>query len=205
MKQYKPGEFAKKVNRTINTLRAWDKSGKLPAKRTPAGQRYYTDEDFNAVLGISFPEAERKIVVYARVSSHGQKKDLESQKIALEQFCMSSGREIGLLLSDIGSGLNYKRKHFLALMEMVEKGEVSELVIAHKDRLVRFGFEFFESFCERHKTKLTVMNAESLSPEQELTQDLMSVVHVFSSRLYGLRKYAKKIEQLACEKQEKED
>ncbi len=202
MKQYKPGEFAKKVNRTINTLRAWDKSGKLPAKRTPAGQRYYTDEDFNAVLGISVPEAERKIVVYARVSSHGQKKDLESQKIALEQFCMSSGREIGLLLSDIGSGLNYKRKHFLALMELVEKGEVSELVIAHKDRLVRFGFEFFESFCERHKTKLTVMNAESLSPEEELTQDLMSVVHVFSSRLYGLRKYAKKIEQFA---QEKED
>lgn len=202
MKQYKPGEFAKKVNRTINTLRAWDKSGKLPAKRTPAGQRYYTDEDFNTVLGISVPEAERKIVVYARVSSHGQKKDLESQKIALEQFCINSGREIGLLLSDIGSGLNYKRKHFLALMELVEKGEVSELVIAHKDRLVRFGFEFFESFCERHKTKLTVMNAESLSPEEELTQDLMSVVHVFSSRLYGLRKYAKKIEQFA---QEKED
>jgi predicted site-specific integrase-resolvase len=204
MKQYKPGEFAKKVNRTINTLRAWDKSGKLPAKRTPAGQRYYTDEDFHLVLGISIPEAQRKVVLYARVSSHGQKKDLASQKTALEQFCASSGREIGLLLSDIGSGLNYKRKHFLVLMEMVEKGEVAELIIAHKDRLVRFGFEFFESFCERHNTKLTVMNAESLSPEQELTQDLMSVVHVFSSRLYGLRKYAKKIEQFANE-QEKED
>lgn len=73
----------------------------------------------------------------------------------------------------------------------------------HIDRLVRFGFDFFEAFCEKHNTKLTVMNAESLSSEQELTQDLMSVVHVFSSRLYGLRKYAKKIEQFANE-QEKE-
>jgi len=107
-------------------------------------------------------------------------------------------------LTDIGSGLNYKRKHFLSVMEMIEKGEVAELVIAHKDRLVRFGFEFFEDFCERHKTKLTVMNAESLSPEQELIQDLMSVVHVFSSRLYGLRKYAKKIEVMAEEKEAKE-
>ncbi len=88
MKQYKLGEFAKKVNRTISTLRVWDKSGKLPAKRTPSGQRYYTDEDFNTVLGISAPETERKIVIYARVSSHGQKKDLESQKLALEQFCI---------------------------------------------------------------------------------------------------------------------
>jgi putative resolvase len=201
MKQYKPGEFAKKVNRTINTLRAWDKSGKLPAKRTPSGQRYYTEDDFHLVLGISVPESQRKVVIYARVSSHGQKKDLESQKTALEQFCIASGRPISVILTDIGSGLNYKRKHFLSVMEMIEKGEVAELVIAHKDRLVRFGFEFFEDFCERHNTKLTVMNAESLSPEQELTQDLMSVVHVFSSRLYGLRKYAKKIEAMAEEKE----
>jgi len=106
MKQYKPGEFAKKVNRTINTLRAWDKSGKLTAKRTPSGHRYYTDEDFNAVLGISVPEIERKVVIYARVSSHGQKKDLASQKLALEQFCIASGRQISVILTDIGSGLN---------------------------------------------------------------------------------------------------
>jgi predicted site-specific integrase-resolvase len=132
MKQYKLDEFAKKVNRTINTLRSWDKSGKLPAKRTLTGQRYYTENDYHAVLGIRVPETQRKIVVYARVSSHEQKKDLESQKTALEQFCVSSGREIGMLLSDIGSGLNYKRKHFLILMDMVEKGEVSELIIAHR-------------------------------------------------------------------------
>ncbi len=78
-------------------------------------------------------------------------------------------------------------------MKMVETGEVSEIVIAHKDRLVRFGFEWFESFCEDHGTEIIVMNQESLSPEEEMVQDLLSIVHCFSSRLYGLRKYKKKI------------
>lgn len=89
--------------------------------------------------------------------------------------------------------MNYKRKSFLYVMEMVERGEISEIVIAHKDRLVRFGFEWFEKFCKDHGVKILVMNADSLSPEEEMTKDLLSIIHCFSSRLYGLRKYKKKI------------
>ena len=100
-------------------------------------------------------------------------------------------------MEDIGSGLNYKRKHFLHLMEKVERGEVFEIVVAHKDRLVRFGFEWFEKFCKDHGVSILVMNADTLSPEQEMTKDLLSIIHCFSSRLSGLRKYKKKILEMA--------
>jgi putative resolvase len=132
-----------------------------------------------------------KTYAYLRVSSPTQKRDLANQHTAVEQFCIASGKEVGEYLEDVGSGLNYKRKHFLRLMEMVEHGEVSEIVIAHKDRLVRFGFEFFEKFCTDHGCRITVMNAESLSPEEEMVKDLLSIVHCFSSRPYGLRRYKK--------------
>jgi putative resolvase len=102
-------------------------------------------------------------------------------------------------LEDIGSGLNDKRKNFVKLMEMVEQGEVSEIVIAHKDRLVRFGFEWYDKFAQDHGVKIVVMNAASLSPEEEMTRDLLSIIHCFSSRLYGLHKYKKKIIEMAQE------
>lgn len=133
-------------------------------------------------------------MVYYRVSSPSQKSDLLSQKKALEAFCIARGIDVTQWLSDRGSGLNYKRKNFVSLMEMVERGEISAIVVAHKDRLVRFGFEWFEQFCDNHGTELVVMNQESLSPEEELTQDLLSIIHCFSSRLYGLRKYKKQIQ-----------
>lgn len=130
----------------------------------------------------------KKLVTYCRVSSSGQKNDLISQRKAVESFCLANGKEVHEKLEDIGSGLNYKRKNFVKLMEMVEQGEISEIVIAHKDRLVRFGFEWFGKFCGDHGVKILVMNAESLSPEEEMTKDLLSIIHCFSSRLYGLRK-----------------
>lgn len=138
-----------------------------------------------------------KIITYCRVSSASQKKDLISQRFAVESFCLAAGKVIDEKLEDIGSGLNYKRKNFSKLMEMVERGEVKEIVIAHKDRLVRFGFEWFEKFCIDHGVKLSVMNATALSPEEEMTKDLLSIIHCFSSRLYGLRKYKKKIVEMA--------
>jgi putative resolvase len=93
--------------------------------------------------------------------------------------------------------MNFRREKFLALVERIERGEVGRLVIAHKDRLVRFGFDFFEWFAERHGCKIIVANQESLSPQQEMVQDLMSIVHCFSSRLYGLRSYKKRIKEAA--------
>lgn len=190
-KTYRPHEFAKLISRTTQTLQRWDREGILKAHRTPTNRRYYTHDQYLQIIGQK--AAEQQIVAYCRVSSPGQKVDLASQKAAVEQFCIAAGKPVGLWLQDIGSGLNYKRKNFVALLEMVERGEVSEIIIAHKDRLVRFGYEWFEKFCQDHGAVLTVMNAESLSPEEEMTQDLLSIIHCFSSRLYGLRRYKKKI------------
>jgi predicted site-specific integrase-resolvase len=93
--------------------------------------------------------------------------------------------------------MNFKRKKFLALLERIEGGEVAQLIIAHKDRLVRFGFDFFEHFAQRHGCKIVVANQRSLSPQQEMVEDLMAIVDCFSSRLYGLRSYKKKIKEAA--------
>lgn len=187
------------IGRAVVTLQRWDREGILKAQRTPTNRRYYTHEQYLEFIG---QKAEpKKVVSYCRVSSTGQKADLLSQKKAVEQFCLASGRAVAERIEEIGSGLNYKRKNFVQLMEMVERGEVSEIVIAHKDRLVRFGYEWFEKFCGDHGCTITVMNAESLSPEEEMTKDLLSIVHCFSSRLYGLRKYKKKIIELARERE----
>ncbi|MBK4748572.1 hypothetical protein GLGAKIBC_03889 (plasmid) [Acinetobacter baumannii] len=80
-------------------------------------------------------------------------------------------------------------------------GKVSMLILAHKDRLVRFGFEWFESFADRHGCKIIIMNQESLSPTEEVTQDLLAIIHCFSSRLYGLRKYKDKVKELVSSKE----
>lgn len=196
---YSPKRFGQLIGRTTQTLQRWDREGILLAKRTPTDRRYYTHEDYLKVVGQK--EVDRLVVSYSRVSSSNQKTDLQSQKKALEVFCIGSGRAVQLKLEDVGSGLNYKRKNFIELMNRVERGEIAEIVIAHKDRLVRFGFEWFEHFCKMHGTKIVIMNSESASPEQEMTKDLLSIVHCFSSRLYGLRKYKKKIAEMASIKE----
>jgi len=198
-KAYSPKEFGQLIARSTKTLQRWDREGILKARRTPTNRRYYTHEDYLEVTGKK--PARRLTATYCRVSSASQKKDLQSQREAVEQFCIASGRTMDLKLEDIGSGLNYKRKHFVDLMNRVERSEIAEIVIAHKDRLVRFGYEWFEEFCSNHGTRIIVMNAETLSPEEEMTQDLLSIIHCFSSRLYGLRKYRKKIVELAAEKE----
>ena len=98
-------------------------------------------------------------------------------------------------MEDIGSGLNFKRKGFNQLMLNIEHGQVKVLVIAHKDRLVRFGYDWFEQFCTNHGCKILVINNDKLSPQQEMVQDLISIIHVFSCRVYGLRSYQKKVQE----------
>ena len=191
---FSPKEFGKLVGRTTGSLQRWDREGILKAKCTPTNRRYYTYEDYLRARGLQ--PKERLIATYCRVSSAGQKGDLASQRQGVEQFCIASGRSVALRLEDVGSGLNYERRRFVELMERVETGEVKEIVVAHKDRLVRFGFEWFESYCRRHGTEIVVMNAESLSPEAEMVKDFLSIVHSFSSRLYGLRRYKKNIAEM---------
>ena len=135
------------------------------AKRTATGRRFYTHEDRRRVLG--FPEAQKRSIAYCRVASAAQKPDLKNQRQALEQFCISRGIAQVKFLEEVGGGMNFKRKVFTELMDAVGRGEISKLIVAHKDRLVRFGFAWFSHFCE--------------------IQDLMRIVDCSSSRLYGLR------------------
>jgi len=141
-------------------------------------------------LGIKRRQEPKKIVLYARVSSAGQKPDLENQLEYLKSFAAGKGLTVDEILSDVGSALNYKRKNFLKLCGMVTRGEVKIVVVAHKDRLVRFGFDFFEDLFAKFGCEMLVVNkAEDMSPAQELAEDLISIVQYFAAELYGQRAY----------------
>jgi len=193
---YRPHEFAALIGKTVNTLQRWDRTGILPAQRSPTNRRYYTHDQYLEYRGLKAKGAGATIV-YARVSSASQKPDLANQLAALRAYCQTHEVKVDEWVEETGSGLNYQRKHFTRIMEEIELGRVQRLVIAHKDRLVRFGFEWFAAFCQRHGTELVIINGETLSPEQEMVQDLLSIVHLFSARLYGLCSYKKVIRDAA--------
>ena len=197
---YSPKEFGKLIGRTTNTLQKWDRQGILKAHRSPTNRRYYTHDQYLQYRGLVAQE-QGLTIVYSRVSSVAQKPDLVKQINALETYCKQQSITVDEWMSDIGSGLNYKRKQFNRLMEMIELGQVRRLVIAHRDRLVRFGYDYFEAFCQRHHTEMVVINGEHLSPEQELVRDLIAIVTVFSARLHGLRSYRKVLKDAALQKE----
>lgn len=192
---YTLGEFAKLVGVDPKTLQRWDREGRLKAHRTVTNQRYYTDEDLTLVLGLEKSAQKKRCVVYCRVSSPAQKPDLMNQRHHLEQFCAARGLVVDEWLEEIGGGLNFERTKFLAVLDRIIAGDIGMLVIAHKDRLVRFGFPLIEHLCVVHQCELLVMNIQSLSPEQELTQDLLTILHCFSSRLSGLWNYRKMLKE----------
>lgn len=197
MSVYRPNEFAKLIGKSTSTLRRWDREGILSPKRTPGNQRYYTDEDLRYILSSEKARPNRQTVVYCRVSSSGQKDDLASQVKAMETYCLGAGIAVDQWFNEIGGGLNFKRKVFLKLMKSIRMGEVEHLLVAHKDRLARFAFELIEELASWYECKITVVNQESLSPQQEMVEDLMSIIHTFSLRLYGLRNYKKQIRKIA--------
>jgi predicted site-specific integrase-resolvase len=189
----KPNEMAKRLGVTVKTLQRWDKDGKLIAFRNPNNRRYYSEEQYLEYIGKSSREA-RKNVAYARVSNAGQKDDLKNQVEFLRNFANGKGIILDDVIHDIGSGLNYKRKKWNALLNDVMHNKIDTIYVTYKDRFVRFGFDWFESLCQKFNTKIIVLNNPDLSPHEELTEDLISIIHVFSCRIYGLRKYKKQLE-----------
>jgi len=188
MNTYTITEFAQRIGVSVKTLQRWDRDGRLRPSRTPTNRRVYTDEHlYQALPGRRV--ADRGTVVYMRVSNQAQKPDLANQRTVLEQFCAARGLTGTQWISEIGGGLNFKRPKFLALVDRIVTNQVATLVIAHKDRLVRFGFDLLSHLCRTHGCELLVLNTETLSPEQEMVQDLMTITHCFSARLYGLRNY----------------
>ena len=194
VKNYKPKDFSALLGVSVRTLQRWDREGILVANRTPTNRRYYTYEQYLAFKGIhSSDDDRRQVVIYARVSTRNQKDDLANQVSFLREFCNARGLIVDVCIEDFGSGLNYNRKKWNELLDSVMRGEVKTIVIAHKDRFIRFGYDWFFRFCEKFNTEIIVVNNENLSPLEELVQDIVSIIHVFSCRLYGLRKYEKKV------------
>jgi len=193
MKILKPNEVSQILNVTVRTLQKWDRDGKLKAQRTPTtNRRYYTQEQINEYLGKKNRISDN-IVIYARVSSNSQKPDLLSQIEFLKRYANAKGYIVDEVITDIGSGLNYNRKKWNDLMKRIEEKRISKVIVSHKDRFIRFGYEWFERYVENCGCQIEVVNNETTSPQEEMIQDLVSVIHCFSSRIYGLRKYKTKI------------
>ncbi|KKD37388.1 IS607 family transposase [Limnoraphis robusta Tam1] len=184
-KYVKPKEAAQTLGVNERTLRRWEENGSIEAIRTPSGQRRYNIESYAARAGNN-----RKVVLYARVSSRAQQRDLNRQVAALSNLYPQAE-----IVSEIGGGLNFKRKKMLALLGQILSGDVRMVVVAHKDRLARFGFDLFQWLCEQNRCELVVLNETSLSPEREMVEDILAILHCFSSRLYGLRKYIAQVKE----------
>lgn len=190
---YKPGDFAELLGVSVKTLQRWDREGILKANRTPTDRRYYTYDQYLQFKGIKTKNDNRETVIYARVSTRNQKEDLQNQVTFLRQFCNAKGMIVDQCIEEYGSGLSYNRKKWNQLLEEVMEQKIKTIVVTHQDRFIRFGYDWFERFCEKFHTTIVIVNNEELSPQEELVQDMISILHVFSCRLYGLRKYKNQI------------
>ena len=192
---YKPKDFAELIGVSVKTLQRWDREGVLKANRTPTNRRYYTYNQYLQFKGIEKADDKRRVVIYARVSTKNQEDDFRNQVSFLRQFCNARGMIVDQCVEDYGSGLNYNRKKWNDLLDDVMEQKVKTIVVTHKDRFVRFGYDWFEKFCMKFHTEIIVVNNDDFSPQEELVQDIVSILHVFSCRLYGFRKYKKQIEE----------
>ena len=191
---YKPKDFAELLGVSVKTLQRWDREGTLKAYRTPTNRRYYTNNQYLEFKGINLENDKRQVIIYARVSTKNQKDDLLNQVAFLRQFCNAKGIIVDRCIEDYGSGLNYNRKKWNELLDEVMEQKIKTIIVTHKDRFIRFGYDWFEKFCTKFNTTIIVINNEDLSPQEELVQDIVSILHEFSYRLYGLCKYKKQIE-----------
>ena len=184
------GKAAEELGVHPDTLRRWEKQGKIEVERTPSGRRRYDLAKLRGLAPHRAPSA-RQTLLYARVFSHDQKSDLVRQVALLESFAAANGWTYEVL-QDLGSGLNYHKKGLRLLLRRICSGEVGRLVLTHKDRLLRFGSELI-SLCEHFGTEVIIVNAsEDASFEEELVQDVLEIITVFSARLYGSRSHKNK-------------
>lgn len=180
----KVGEAAKILGVSIQTLRRWEDEGYLlPHHKSNGKTRYYSLDQ----LGKSSISEKDLTLAYARVSSHDQKEDLERQASALEIYCTQKGWTFQVI-KDLGSGMNYQKKGLKQLLTMILDSKATRLVLTHKDRLLRFGAELIFALCEAKQIEVVIINkGEEVSFEEELAQDVLEIITVFSARLYGSR------------------
>ena len=184
------GKAAKELGVSIATLRRWEADGKIQAERTPTGHRRYELAQLRGLKPYETSQNNRPSLCYARVSSRDQKEDLIRQVNLLETFCAAKGWSYEVM-QDVGSGINYNKKGLQQLVKRIFSGNVGRLVLTHKDRLLRFGSELIFSLCEAFNTEVVIINQgeQPLNFEEELAQDVLEIITVFSVRLYGSRSH----------------
>ncbi|MHA1583273.1 MAG: IS607 family transposase [Candidatus Baldrarchaeia archaeon] len=175
-----------------NTLRKWDKQGKIRVVRTVGGRRRIPESEVKRLMGIKEADVSRRAAIYVRVSSHDQKQkgDLERQKQHLLKYARTRNYEVAAILEDVASGLNENRKGLNKLFNMVDKREIGVVIVSFKDRLTRFGFKYLERYFSSHNVKIEVADVEEPKDvHQELVEDLIAIVSSFAGKLYGLRSH----------------
>jgi len=189
---FNPQEASKILGVTVQTLQRWDNVGIIKTVRTPAGRRMFPKAEIERLLGDSQPvTTDRLLVIYGRVSSADQKKkgDLDRQVLFIKDKLDLRIYQTISIITDVGSGLNDKRKGLIKLMAMTKAGEVTDLGIRYKDRLTRFGFNYLQFFFESYGVKIHILD-ESVNDKtvyEELMEDLLSIITSFSGKLYGIR------------------
>ena len=188
MKYYSIHEFSKLISRTPQTLRNWDKSSKLTPSHTGAnGYRYYSHQQLKEVLNIeNDSEKSRVIIGYCRVSSNKQKDDLQRQVDNLTKYLISLNKPYEII-TDIGSGINYKKKGLRDLLKKINNKEVDKIIVLYKDRLLRFGFELIEYMANLNGCEIEILDSTEKTQQEELVEDLIQIITVFSCRLQGKR------------------
>jgi len=171
---------------TTITLRNWHKTNKIRAIRSPSGVRLYNKQDIQNIINLRESTCKKQKIVYCRVSSTKQKDDLDRQIYFFKQQYPNH-----TLVTDVGSGINWKRKGFTSILELAMQGKLSEVVVAHRDRLCRFAFELVQWILETNKVKLIILNeTNGASTNSELAEDILSIIHVYSCRQMGKRRYS---------------
>ena len=178
----RPKDAAKRLGISVRTIQRMDASGDIKVVRTPKNRRRIPESEVNRLMGLNKIKVP---VLYARVSTHGQKKDLDRQIMRLKQAYPDAE-----LFSDIKSGLKFDRPEFLKMLEAVQQGRVSKVVVVYEDRLARFGVDLLRKIFKSYGTELEVLDSILTgTPEEELVKDLISIITSFSARLYGLRSH----------------
>lgn len=185
------------IDVSAQTLRNWEKSGKLiPDYKTSSGYRYYSQEQVDAITGNKANIENRITIGYCCVSSTKQKDDLKRQVENVKAYLLAQGRPFEII-EDIGSGINYNKKGLLELLQKVIDHKVEKIVVLYKDRLLRFGYELFENIAKSYGTSIEVIDNTEKTEQQELIEDLVQIITLFSCRLQG--KKAKKTKEMIKE------
>lgn len=183
---YSINEFSKILGVSAQTLRNWDNSGKLHPHHTSSnGYRYYSHEQLNQVMNIKL-NLDRKVIGYCRVSSNKQRDDLERQIQNMKTYLTAQGRPFEII-SDIGSGINYKKKGLKELLKLITQNKVDKVVVLYEDRLLRFGYELVEYIASLYNCEIEIIDNTEKSEQQELVEDLVQIITVFSCKLQGKR------------------